>query len=169
VAGLNLAHTFLFTTRGTPLIYSGDEIGMPGGGDPDNRRDFPGGGAADPRNAFDAQGRTSEQQAVFLNVQRLARLRRALPALQSGRLVTLFADEQAWAYVRQGPGMEAVLVLINNDVKPVRLEVGVDAVGFRDGALEERLGEGGLRAAVLDGRVTVTVEPRSARIYTQIR
>jgi glycosidase len=31
------------TARGIPMIYYGDEIGMRGGGDPDNRRDFPGG------------------------------------------------------------------------------------------------------------------------------
>jgi glycosidase len=29
--------------RGMPQIYYGDEIGMPGGNDPDNRQDFPGG------------------------------------------------------------------------------------------------------------------------------
>ncbi|HEX4931684.1 MAG TPA: alpha-amylase family glycosyl hydrolase, partial [Gemmatimonadaceae bacterium] len=38
--GLKLAFTFLFTTRGTPLVYYGDEIALPGGNDPDNRRDF---------------------------------------------------------------------------------------------------------------------------------
>ncbi len=43
VAALKNAFTFLFTTRGTPLLYYGDEIAMAGGGDPDNRRDFPGG------------------------------------------------------------------------------------------------------------------------------
>ena len=26
------------TTRGAPLVYYGDEVGMPGAGDPDNRR-----------------------------------------------------------------------------------------------------------------------------------
>ena len=39
LAGLRLAFTFLLTTRGIPLIYYGDEIAMPGGDDPDNRRD----------------------------------------------------------------------------------------------------------------------------------
>lgn len=58
VEGLKLALTFLMTTRGIPLIYYGDEIGMPGGADPDNRRDFPGGWPGDPRDAFLAKGRT---------------------------------------------------------------------------------------------------------------
>ena len=35
---LAIAFAFLLTTRGAPLIYYGDEIGMPGAGDPDNRR-----------------------------------------------------------------------------------------------------------------------------------
>ena len=54
---LELAYTLLLTVRGTPLLYYGDEIALPGGGDPDNRRDFPGGWAGDPRNAFDPSGR----------------------------------------------------------------------------------------------------------------
>ena len=28
----------LLTNKGAPLIYYGDEIGLPGAGDPDNRR-----------------------------------------------------------------------------------------------------------------------------------
>ena len=47
VEGRQLADTFLLTARGTPLVYYGDEIGLRGGGDPDNRRDFPGGFAGD--------------------------------------------------------------------------------------------------------------------------
>jgi glycosidase len=38
------AFQLVLTSRGTPLIYYGDEIGMKGAGDPDNRRDFPGDG-----------------------------------------------------------------------------------------------------------------------------
>ena len=33
-----LAFGVMFTTEGIPLIYYGDEIGLAGGGDPDNRR-----------------------------------------------------------------------------------------------------------------------------------
>ena len=46
---------------------------MPGGGDPDNRRDFPGGFAGDARNAFTNEGRTVVQNDVFNHVRRLAR------------------------------------------------------------------------------------------------
>ena len=43
-------HSPLLTTmRGMPQIYSGDEIAMHGGDDPDDRRDFPGGFKPVPR------------------------------------------------------------------------------------------------------------------------
>ncbi len=40
---LKLAFSLLATLRGIPQLYYGDEIGMTGGDDPDNRHDFPGG------------------------------------------------------------------------------------------------------------------------------
>src|SRR6202022_616252 len=42
-AKLKLAFGLTLTLRGVPALYYGDEIGMPGGGAPDNRGDFPGG------------------------------------------------------------------------------------------------------------------------------
>jgi glycosidase len=35
---LAVAYTLLFTSPGIPMLYYGDEFGMPGAGDPDNRR-----------------------------------------------------------------------------------------------------------------------------------
>ena len=68
---LKAATGLLLTLRGIPQVYSGDEIGMPGGDDPDNRRDFPGGFPGDPTNAFTSAGRTAEQQDVFAYLQSL--------------------------------------------------------------------------------------------------
>ena len=80
-AGLMLAQTFLLTNRGIPLLYYGDELGMTGGDDPDNRRDFPGGFPGDARNAFTAAGRTPAEQAIWQHVRTLARpARRTRPA-----------------------------------------------------------------------------------------
>jgi glycosidase len=42
-AKLKMSLGLMLTMRGMPQIYRGDEIGMPGGPDPDDRRDFPGG------------------------------------------------------------------------------------------------------------------------------
>lgn len=109
VAGLKLAYTLLLTNRGTPMIYYGDEIAMPGGGDPENRRDFPGGWAGDAANAFTAAGRTAEQQSVWTHVQTLLQLRARTPALRTGKIEHLLATEQQFVY-RRG----TVVVAINN-------------------------------------------------------
>ena len=75
LAKLKAAFGLLLTLRGIPQIYSGDEIAMPGGNDPDNRHDFPGGFPGDAHNAFTAGGRTAEQQDAFAYVQSLLKLR----------------------------------------------------------------------------------------------
>ena len=70
---LNLALSLLATLRGIPQLYYGDEIGMSGGDDPDNRHDFPGGFPADKQDAFAEQGRTPQEQDVFLHLQGLTK------------------------------------------------------------------------------------------------
>ena len=62
---LKQVFTFLLTARGIPMIYYGDEIGMTGGDDPDNRRDFPGGWKEDPSNAFDSIRAQQVQEDLF--------------------------------------------------------------------------------------------------------
>ena len=111
--GLDMAFTFLMTARGIPMIYYGDEIGMRGGGDPDNRRDFPGGWQEDTRNAFTAAGRTPEEQGIWDRVRRLTRLRGELKPLRRGPMVNLCVSEQAYGYARTGPA-GPVVVLMNN-------------------------------------------------------
>ena len=128
--GLRLAFTFLLTTRGTPLIYYGDEIAMAGGGDPDNRRDFPGGWRDDPRDGFAATGRNAGEQAMFEHVQRLLRLRASRRDLRHAPLENLHIADQSWVY-RRG----ATVVALNNDAAPAQvrlphLEIAQDALGL---------------------------------------
>lgn len=123
-AGIKLAYTFLFTTRGTPLLYYGDEIGMPGGGDPDNRRDFPGGWREDPRDAFQAAGRTAEEQSVFSHVQTLLKLRAEHAELRGARTENLVTGEQTLVY-RRGK----LVVALNNDTVQTIMRVPLGALG----------------------------------------
>jgi glycosidase len=122
LAKAKLAFGMTLTLRGIPEFYYGDEIGMPGGGDPDNRRDFPGGWAGDTKNAFTAEGRNAEQQELFTYVQTLLRLRREHPALQSGKLWHLFSDETAYAFLRETEE-ERVLVVFNNSAETRELKI----------------------------------------------
>ena len=163
VEGRQLADTFLMTARGTPLVYYGDEIGMRGGGDPDNRRDFPGGFPGDPRDAFTIAGRTPEESAVFDNLRRLAWLRSELAPLRRGRMVTLLANEQTWAYARVLDG-QRIGVVLNNGTAPVTLDLSVAAIEWRDGLeVSDRLG--GANTRVESARLRVSLGPRSAAIY----
>jgi neopullulanase len=130
-AKLKAAFSLLLTLRGIPQIYYGDEIAMPGGGDPDNRHDFPGGFPGDPRNAFTPSGRTPEQQDVFAHVQSLLALRKAHPALRTGKQWHIGWDDNYYAFVReslkvQGQGDDKLLVVYNNAPKTLELNIPID-------------------------------------------
>jgi neopullulanase len=122
IDSLKLAFTFLLTARGTPMIYYGDEIGMRGGEDPDNRRDFPGGWKEDSRNAFDAPGRTQDETAVFDHVRKLTALRAKLEPLRRGDMIDLAVTKQTWVYARQN-GKSAAIVAINNSQEAVEIPI----------------------------------------------
>ena len=165
VEGMNLAFTFLMTARGIPMIYYGDEIGMHGGNDPDNRRDFPGGWPGDPHNAFETAGRTPDEQAVFDHLRRLTHLRSEIEPLRRGRMVNLAGSEQTWAYARMTE-KAAAIVIFNNDAKPATVEFPIYPTGLANGtALEDRLGRNP-DVKVEGGMMKLNLPPRSAGIYT---
>ena len=100
-AQLRLAFGFILTIRGIPELYYGDEIGMTGGGDPDNRRDFPGGWMEDPKNVFTKVGRTLEQEETYEYVSTLLAVRAQHPALRRGKLWSLASDDTTYIFMRE--------------------------------------------------------------------
>jgi glycosidase len=137
-AKLKMAFAYLATVRGTPMIYYGDEIGMPGANDPDNRRDFP-------VSAFEANGRSAEEQEIFSYLQKLLALRAKTPALRHGRFEDLAVTEKTWAFARD----KAIIVMNNNDE-------AVDVqVPFADGLYVAQLGQGELRVSGGSGKAHV--------------
>ena len=162
-AKLDLAFGLTLTLRGIPELYYGDEIGMPGGGDPDNRRDFPGGWPGDPKSAFTPQGRTAEQQELFTYVQTLLRLRREHPALQSGKLWHLFADETAYVFLRETEE-ERVLVAFNNSAEPRELRILLSNTPA-DGAAGFTRVLGQAKAAAFKGEARITAPAQSISIF----
>src|SRR6202142_965869 len=112
-ARLKLAYGLTLTLRGIPQLYYGDEIGMPGGGDPYNRRDFPGGWQSDPKNAFTREGRTAEQQEIFEYVQTLLRIRREHNALRGGKLWHLSSDDSSYVFLRESDEEKLVVAFHN--------------------------------------------------------
>jgi glycosidase len=94
------AYTLIFTLRGVPLLYYGDEIGMPGGGDPDNRR------------PMQWTSLSSGQSALLAHVKKLTAIRAAHPALRRGSRTAISATADTLAYKMQH-NADTLYVLIN--------------------------------------------------------
>lgn len=152
--GLLLAYTFQFTMRGIPQLYYGDEIGLDGGEDPDNRRDFPGGWREDARNAFTAEGRTARENRIFEHLRALTRLRRERPELRDAPTEHLLVEGHQFVY-RRG----ATVVAINNSTEPAR--VRVPGLSLARAAV---LGGCGVPSAVSAG-AEITLPARTACVF----
>jgi neopullulanase len=163
-AKLKAAFSLLLTLRGIPQIYSGDEIGMPGGEDPDNRRDFPGGFPADPHNAFTATGRTPEQEDTFTHVQSLLTLRKNHPALRTGKQWHIGWDNNYYAFVRETPE-EKLMVIYNNAPKTVELYIPIDNTPLET-AHQLQAVFGKESAELAAGKVRVSLPPETLAVFS---
>ena len=162
-AKLKLAFGLTLTLRGIPELYYGDEIGMPGGGDPDNRRDFPGGWIGDANDAFTRAGRTREQQEIFSYAQELLRVRREHAALCGGQLWHLASDESSYIFLRQSEE-ENVVVAFNNSDKPKELSVPLRGTPIENAAAAALL-FGGAKAEVAGKDLNISMPAQSLSIF----
>lgn len=87
---MKVASAMQFTLPGIPCIYYGDEVGMEGYKDPFNRAGYPWG---------------EENNDLLSWYRNLAQIRKASKVLAEGRLVPVFVDVHAVAYVRQDSRM----------------------------------------------------------------
>jgi glycosidase len=122
----SMAFAFTLTQPGVPLIYYGDEIGLHGGGDPDNRRLM----------NFDPY--LSANQAELLGrVQAIGSARAASAALRRGERVQLWVDDSLLVYARDNGGGDVAIVAINkgggsrSESIPVS-SLGIDGVTLTD-------------------------------------
>lgn len=131
---LKLAMGLMATLRGMPLLYSGDEIAMEGGDDPDNRRDFPGGFPGDAQDAFSINQRTPNEQDVLGWTSGLLALRKAHPVLQTGLEQNLTTTDDVLVFVRAetaagcepSHSAERVLVVANKAQQTHSVEISTD-------------------------------------------
>jgi neopullulanase len=141
LAKLKLAFVLLATLRGTPEIYSGDEIAMEGKEDPDNRRDFPGGFAPATHDSFAPRGRTSLEKDMFEWTSTLFHLRKAHAAITRGGQQDLFADSNSFAFLR-GTNLDTgcsgqskprrILVFANDSDLPHQIEIKTVKTGLEN-------------------------------------
>ncbi len=156
-ARLRIASLIQYTMPGAPTVYYGDEVGMTGDDDPDDRRSYP---------WADKGG--SPDTALRAHYTSLANLRASLPALTDGDLRILLADDAAGtvAYGRRTDASAAV-VAVNRSSAEQTLAIPV-AGYLPDGTtLTIRFaanGSGSGSVTVTDGTLTVIVPPMAALV-----
>jgi neopullulanase len=126
-AKVKLASLMLFAFPGAPAIYYGDEIGMEGGKDPDNRRAFP----------WNLEAWNMDTHQWY---QMLISLRKRYPALRRGSFTRILLDESrgAYAFVRKLSD-QAVLIATNASTTRKVLRVPMEKTGWRDGRIVHNL------------------------------
>ncbi len=112
---LKIASLIQFTMPGAPTVYYGDEVGITGDDDPDDRRTYP---------WTDTGG--SPDNSLFAHYQTLSNLRKQNPVLTDGDIRILLADdaEDTVAYGRKTNNQAAVIV-INRGAQAQSVEIPV--------------------------------------------
>ncbi len=144
---LQMAMAFILSIDGVPMVYYGDEFGMTGAGDPDNRRDM----------RFDEQ-LSKDEQAMLDSFSRLTKIRRDHPALRYGHRRPLLVDNDKYAFVRAYFD-DRVLVAFNRTDKLTNLALAV-APELPDGDYVRLVT--GEALSVKGGRMDLRLGPRSA-------
>jgi hypothetical protein len=112
-ARLKLGMTFVLSIDGVPMIYSGDEIGLSGAGDPDNRRMM----------RWDDEV-TAEEKDVREHFRKVAAVRNSHPALRYGSRRSLVAAGDRYAFVRAHLG-DTVLAVWNRGDQQTEFQLEV--------------------------------------------
>jgi len=97
---LAVAYTLLFALPGIPMIYYGDEFGMAGAGDPDNRR------------FMQWSGHTANQTALRDRIAGLAKARAQHLAMRRGTRQQLGVSNDVMVFKMTAPG-DTVFVTLN--------------------------------------------------------
>ncbi len=150
---MRLAWSYLLTIPGIPLIYYGDEIGLPGASDPDNRRMMIFGNEL-----------STDQNNTLQHVRALGQIRRNHPALSRGTRTTLSIDADFWVYALV-EGSDKVVVVLNRNGSAQSRSVNLSSIGITSGTLTDELNGGSV--SVSGGSITVNAPAKSALIFAQ--
>ena len=170
---LRLAFTFLLTQPSPPLVYYGDEIGLPGYTDPDDRQplwwhtgDVSGGAVG---SVADLAARVDAPQAYAVEaIGALGRARHEHPAMWRGTTTEWWLSPSdwptLWGYARLDDETgDAVLVLLNTGGEDQTLTNGLAFAGLPTGGGWTDVLTGEQLQAEGD-QLTVTVWAQNARV-----
>jgi glycosidase len=143
-AKLELLAIIQMTLPGAPTIYYGDEVGLTGDSDPDDRRPFPW---------------SNQDTDLLAHYTALAQLRHQLSFLRTGSMDALYTSNQdgTFAYGRKDASGAAVVV-VNRDSTAHALIINLTGYIPEGTVLTDALNGGTF--IVTDGQITVSVEGR---------
>jgi len=143
-----MAFAFVLTQPGIPLIYYGDEVGLYGGPDPDNRRFMP---------SLDSL--TDPQSELLVRVQRIGRARRDYDALRRGRFVELWVDDDLFVYARQTTDGQVAIVAMNKGATRTQAVPIPPSLGIAGQTFTDVLNPATPRSASVSTSMTITLNP----------
>lgn len=142
-------YIFMFAYQGVPCIYYGDEIGMEGGKDPDNRRPM-------------IWDQTQWHSRMLAIMEKLCAARKQVESLRRGGLQWLYAEGGSLAFMREGQGPRAICAITRENRPIESSESGVSthtAISVKAAALPEGTRFRGViynsTAVVKDGMLSV--------------
>lgn len=146
------------TWPGCPTIYYGDEAGVCGWTDPDNRRTYPWG---------------YEDQELIEFHRYMTGIHMRIRALRRGSVKELVAKENLIAYGRFEKNSRAVIA-VSTSSEPCVVEIPVWQIGFRDGEKIERIMKtsekgynvGAVRYEISNGILKVELDAYGAAVLT---
>ena len=153
-ARLGVGFGFLLTVRGLPVIYYGDEYGLAGVKDPDNRRTM----------IFGDTTLSDAQKTLRDLVSRLNHARTTYGALRTGRYDAFHGEASCLAYVKSA-GDEHVLVVLSGNAgcsASITMKTGY---GFDDGTVLRDVLFGEHQVTVTSGAAQMTLPPYQVRLF----
>lgn len=150
-----LAFAVLLGQPGVPLIYYGDEAGLPGTADPDNRR------------FMKSETELSAREKKLLErVRILASARGTLPGLKRGARRVLHTDGDGYVFAR-GTGADVAIVAVNRGTTNRSVAVTLPSeLSVADGTVLRDL-LGGPSVTVSSGAITVPFTARGASLFVK--
>lgn len=147
------AFAFVLTQPGVPLIYYGDEVGLPGAGDPDNRRLMRFGSTLTPLEA-----------KLLTTVRTLGQTRRAHAALQSGARHTLRVEKDLYVFQRSLPdGRGAIIAINRSDLERMVVVEPLGSLAASRAMYDDVFSGGTVQLAGME--TLVRVSPRSVAVF----
>lgn len=153
-ASRRIVQALQMTLPGSPCVYYGEELGMTGAGDPENRAPM----------RWDL---ATDANPDYAWSRKLLALRKARPALRVGEFLALDSD-RLLAFARTTDRLrEATVVVVNPTDAPVTEGVAVRVGHLMSwGEMGDALGE--RRVRVVNGVAEFAMPPRSVAIFSPV-